>query len=124
MDFFGSPLAEMRARVSKKPLALPRYDAFESLLKEKLVPWPKLSADRAAGFILSVWVSEAAKAGRINIAKSDLNWIVSAGRLCRWKLKGAEAIWAKELAAHLLQISAGTEAPDQPGAEVQEAAPD
>lgn len=124
MGLFGSPLVEMRTRVSKTPLALPLYDAFETLLEDKLVTWPKLSADRAAGFIMSVWVSETAKAGRIKIPKRDLNWIVSAGMLCRWKLKGAEAIWAKELAAHLLQISAKTEVSKGASAGAEETAPD
>jgi hypothetical protein len=125
MDLFGSPLAKMRMRVSKTPAAVAPYDAFEGLLKEKLVTWPKLSADRAAGFIMSVWISGAAKSGRLKIPKSDLNWIVSAGRFSRWKLRGAEAIWARELGAHLLQVSAETEAANRAGAPAQEeAAPD
>ncbi len=124
MDIDRSPLAQMRRRVSKTPLALASYDAFEGLLREKLVAWPKLSADRAAGFIMSLWMSKAVKAGRIRIPKSDLNWIVATGKLCRWKLKGAEAAWAKEIAADLLWISANTEAVDGPGVPAQAAAPD
>ncbi len=110
MDFSPSSLVKMRARVARTPLALPRYDAFEGLVKEQLIAWPKLSADRAASFIMSVWASRAAKAGRIRIPRSDLNWIVGAGKLCRWRLKGAERVWAQDLAAHLLRTAAATEA--------------
>ena len=124
MDTFGSPLPEMRTRVSKTPAALAPYDAFEVLLKEKLVLWPKLSADRAAGFIMSVWALEAAKTGRIKIPKRDLNWIVSAGKACRWRLRGAEAVWARELGVHLLQTSARPESVNRADAPAQEAAPD
>jgi hypothetical protein len=114
----------MRTRVSKTPLALAPYDAFEEMVREKLVTWPKLSADRAAGFIMSVWTSEAVKTGRIKIPKSDLNWIVAAGRLCRWKLKGAEAAWAKEITTHLLRISARTGAAAGREVSAEQAAPD
>lgn len=110
MNALWSPLTEMRGRVSKTPLALASYDAFESLVKAKLVIWPNMSADRAAAYIMSVWAVEAARTGRIKIPKSDLHWIVSAGRHCRRKLKGAEAVWVKELAVHLLRINAKTEA--------------
>jgi len=108
MDGHRSPLVEIRTRVSKTPLALESYDAFEGLVKEKLVTWPKLSADRAAGFIMSVWASRAVSSGQIKLPKSDLNWIVSAGKQCRRGLKGAETVWARELANHLLRITSKT----------------
>jgi hypothetical protein len=106
MDDRRSPLVEMRSRVSKTPLALPPYEAFESLVKDKLVTWPKLSGDRAAGFIMSVWASQAVKTGRIRLPKHDLNWIVSTGKQCQRRLKGAESDWARELAGHLMRITA------------------
>ncbi len=108
MDGSRSPLVEMRTRVSKTPLALEPYDAFESLVKDKLVTWPTLSAERAAGFIMSVWASRAAKTGQIKLPKHDLNWIASTGKHCRRGLKGAESVWAKELANHLLRITSET----------------
>lgn len=119
-----SLLARMRARVARTPQAVAPYDAFAGLVEEKLVTWPKLSADRATGFIMSVWTSEAARTGRIRIPKSDLNWIVGAGKLCRWRLKGAEKAWAKEIATHLLRISARPEPAAGAGVRIQEAAAD
>lgn len=108
MDGSRSPLVEMRTRISKTPLALEPYDAFEGLVKAKLVTWPKLSAERAAGFIMSAWASRAAKTGQIKLSKQDLNWIVSTGKHCRRGLKGAESVWARELAIHLLRITSKT----------------
>lgn len=119
----STPLAQMRSRVAKSPLALPLYDDFESLIKNKLITWPTTSADRAGGFVMSVWAAEAAKAGRLKIPASDLRWIVGAGKLCRRKLKGAESVWATELAAHLLRISAETEAAAKAEARASETAP-
>lgn len=108
MDGSRSPLVEMRARVSKTPLALEPYVAFEALVKDKLATWPKLSAERAAGFIISVWATRAASTGQIRLSKQDLNWIVSTGKQCARGLKGAETVWAKELASHLLRITSKT----------------
>ncbi len=106
MDGTRSPLVGIRTRVSKTPPALEPYDAFEGLVKDKLVAWPKLTADRAAGFIMSVWASQAVRSGRIKIPQHDLNWIVSTGNQCRRRLKGAESVWVRELASHLMRTSA------------------
>ncbi len=119
-----SPVDRMRARLSNSPAALSAYDAFAGLVEEKLVTWPKLSADRAGGFIMSIWAAESVRTGRVRIPKSDLNWIVRAGKVCRWKLKGAETVWAREVANHLLRITAKREAAEAAGADAQIAAPD
>jgi hypothetical protein len=108
MNGAASPLAKMRMRVSKTPLALEPYVAFEGLVKSKLVTWPKLSAEQAAAFIMSAWAARAAKTGQIKLPKHDLDWILRAGKHCGRHLKGAESVWARELANHLLRITSTT----------------
>lgn len=108
MDLLQSPHAKMRALVAKSPSALEPYEAFEELVKSKLLTWPTTSADQATGFIMSVWTARAVETGRIKIPRGDLDWIVRTGKACRRRLKGAETVWAVELAAHLMRIVAKT----------------
>ena len=102
MSLSQTPSADMRARLARTPAALDAYAAFEATVRAHLSAWPGLSAELATGFIMSVWTVRAARQGQIKLPCATLRRVAQAGRASARRLKGAESVWARELARHLM----------------------
>lgn len=102
MALFNRPHVGVKSRVAKSPGAMQHYTAFEAAVQNQLVSWPARSTELATGLIMSMWTRTAAQQGLIEIPAGHLRHIAALGRLCGWRMKPAEVVWAKELMNHLI----------------------